>query len=60
MIGKHYKYEGERTGKCVDVSLCKKWLLLTRDDVKEGEQDKVCVLYVDPEVQELGGNNGAG
>lgn len=53
MIGTRYKYQGERTGECIDVSECKQWVLLTRDETKKGEQTKVAVLYVDPELVEV-------
>lgn len=50
MIGNTYFYSGLRTGECVDVSECGKWLLLKRDEVKTKEKDKVAVLLIDPEV----------
>ena len=52
MIGQRYKYQGERTGECIDVSQCKQWVLLTRDEIKKGEQDKIAVLYCDPDLVE--------
>jgi hypothetical protein len=53
MIGTRYKYHAKRTGECIDVSKCKQWVLLKRDDVWKGEQDKIAVLYCDPDLVEI-------
>lgn len=52
MKGTDYYYQSNRSGTCIDISDCKKWLLLDRHDVLNGEESKVAVLLIDPELKE--------